>query len=265
MFDWLKSLPRVEPYIPDRQIVYAVGDVHGMIDLLKALVRKILKDAAAFPGYRPRIVFLGDFIDRGDHSKSVVDQLIAYSQSTHVDWTFLRGNHEDSLLRFLKDPEFGPQWVAYGGAPTFVSYGVPVPSSRQDGEAWAAAAEALSQAIGPAHLAFFESLATSFTCGTYFFAHAGVRPGVALADQSENDLLWIRGQFLHDKRNLPAIVVHGHSPDSEPYIDHRRIGVDTGAYATGRLTAVRLMGSGADLISVMSPNGLGMQQLGVWE
>lgn len=265
MFDWLKSLPRVEPHIPERQLIYAVGDVHGMIDLLKALVRRILKDAAVFPEFRARIVFLGDFIDRGDHSKGVIDQLIAYSQLTQVDWTFLRGNHEDSLLRFLKEPEFGPQWVAFGGAQTFASYGVPLPSNRQDIEAWSVAADALAEAIGPSHMAFLENLSTSFSCGSYFFVHAGVRPGVPLAEQSKNDLLWIRGQFLHDKRNLPAIIVHGHSPDAEPFIDYRRIGVDTGAYATGRLTAVRLMGSGAELISVMSPNGRSRHQLGVWE
>lgn len=264
MFDWLKSLPRVEPYIPEQQLVYAVGDVHGMIDLLKALVRKILKDAAGFPDFRARIIFLGDFIDRGDHSKGVIDQLIAYSQLTHVDWTFLKGNHEESLLRFLKDPEFGPQWLAYGAAPTFASYGVSLPANRQDSEAWSATAEALVAAIGPSHMAFLESLSTSYSCGSYFFAHAGVRPGVPLSEQSKNDLLWIRGQFLHDKRNLPAIIVHGHSPDAEPFIDHRRIGVDTGAYATGRLTAVRLMGSGAELISVMSPNGRSRHKLGVW-
>ena len=265
MFDWLKSPPRVEPYIPERHLIYAVGDVHGMIDLLKALVRKILKDAAEFPDHRARLIFLGDFIDRGDHSKGVIDQLIAYGQLTSVDWTFLRGNHEDSLLRFLKEPAFGPQWIAYGGAQTFASYGVAIPSNRQDSEAWTEAALLMARAIGPAHLSFLEALETSFRFGSYFFVHAGVRPGVALDEQSDSDLLWIRGQFLHDKRSLPAIVVHGHSPDSEPYIDHRRIGVDTGAYATGRLTAVRLMGSGAELISVMSPSGHGMRHLGVWE
>jgi serine/threonine protein phosphatase 1 len=265
MFDWLKSVPRVEPFIPDRQLVYAVGDVHGMIDLLKALVRKILKDASGFPEDRTRIVFLGDFIDRGDHSKAVIDQLIAYSHLTHVDWTFLRGNHEESLLRFLKDPEFGPQWLAFGAAPTFASYGVQLPSNRQDVDAWSSTAEAMAEAIGPSHLAFLESLSTSFCCGSYFFVHAGVRPGVPLAEQSKNDLLWIRGQFLNDRRNLPAIIVHGHSPDAEPFMDHRRIGVDTGAYATGRLTAVRLMGSGAELISVMSPNGRSRHQLGARE
>jgi serine/threonine protein phosphatase 1 len=145
------------------------------------------------------------------------------------------------MLTFLADPEFGPTWASYGGGPTLASYGVAAPTGRQP-EAWAEARDALTKAV-PAHqLRFLNALEPSVEYGDYIFVHAGLRPGVALEDQTEQDKLWIRDEFLQERRPFAKIVVHGHSPEAEPVMNAVRIGLDTGAYATGVLTAARLYG-----------------------
>ncbi|MEN9856587.1 MAG: hypothetical protein RL186_29 [Pseudomonadota bacterium] len=256
MFSWLKPTSKSKSkssdaaYIPDGQIVYAIGDLHGTIDLTHAMIARLLDDAKAFAPAHPHLVFLGDYVDKGDHSKDVVDALIALQRREDVTCTCIKGNHEDALLTFLDNPLFGPQWLAYGGGPTLQSYGVSLPVARATEELWQEMAGRFQAALPPEHLAFFQALPTSLFMGGYFFAHAGIRPGRALDEQEDGDLMWIRRQFLDDRRNLPAVIVHGHSPDLEPYQDHRRIGIDTGAYATGRLSAVRLFGAARDIICV---------------
>lgn len=226
--------------------IYAIGDIHGRADLLEDLLRQIYEDAAdcASP---PHLVYLGDYMDRGFESRRVLDILLS-DTSTAFQRYYLKGNHEAAMLRFLRDYRFGPQWAQFGGSETLVSYGVQPPRIRTDVEDWRIAQEALVEALPQSHLDFLNSLSLIVRLGQYAFVHAGVRPGRPLDEQEENDLLWIREPFLQDKSRHEAVIVHGHTPLRDPYADERRIAVDTGAYLTGRLTAVRLEGQAVDFI-----------------
>ena len=254
MFAWLKPKPNVSAQIPDGQLIYAIGDLHGMYGLAKAMVDHLLEDARQFSDAKPHLVVLGDYVDKGDQSDAVISLLIELSQRSDITTTFIKGNHEDALLTFLDNAEFGPQWMAYGGGPTLQSYGVSPPGNRATGELWEEVAQKFKAVLPAEHVAFLQSLPTSWALGGYFFVHAGIRPGRSLENQEDGDLMWIRRQFLDDRRKLPAVIVHGHSPDLEAYCDHRRIGIDTGAYATGKLTAARLFGPDVALMSVTREN-----------
>jgi len=225
---------------PPRRRIYAVGDIHGRADLLERMLLDIRKDALEGDYHGPPIlVFLGDYVDRGFQSKEVLDLLLGDLVSSFESY-FLKGNHEDAMLQFLDTPSMGPRWAEFGGMETLVSYGVTPPPTRTSREEWAIASGALNRALPPGHLDFLMNLRLSIQIGGYMFVHAGVRPGVALAEQAERDLLWIREEFLDDSRPLGAVIVHGHTPAIRPHHDSRRIGIDTGAYLSGRLTAVRL-------------------------
>lgn len=255
----LKSLfrprpPKISARIPSGLVAYAIGDVHGRADLLRTLLAGVLEDVAAV-GARPVLIGLGDYIDRGPGSREVVDLLLQVKQVAGLEAHFLRGNHDQALLDFLDDAEFGPTWGEYGGREALRSYGIDPPQGR-DAQAWAVAREAFAAILPAAHLAFFRDLEPRFVLGDYFFAHAGARPGVPLDEQDERDLYWIREPFLSDGRAFDKVVVHGHSADVAIHVDHRRIGVDTGAYATGRLTALRLLEDGRSFLFTRSgPNG----------
>ncbi len=190
---------------------------------------------------RSVVVFLGDYVDRGPDSAGVLDELIAL-QSQFDDIRFLRGNHEDTMLEFLDDASAGARWCAFGGDATMKSYGVTAPAAEAGGQAWERARKEFADAVPDAHVTFLRDLSYITTNGDYAFVHAGVRPGVLLAEQSQDDLLWIRDEFLDDDSRLEKVIVHGHTPEPEPFHSFRRIGVDTGAYASGVLTAVRLYG-----------------------
>ena len=238
-------------FMPDGKIAYAIGDIHGGVGLLHAMLDAIAeRHLADETEITPAIIFLGDYVDKGDDPKGVIDALIQRSQDQRFTWVFLKGNHEDALLTFLQHPEFGPQWLQFGGAPTLHSYGVTPPTARAEPEVWVETAEQFLGSIPSDHMEFFQNLGLAYRLGGYLFVHAGIRPGKPIEAQKDQDLLWIRSEFLEDRRALPFIVVHGHSPDMEPYADHRRIGVDTGAYATGRLTAVRLEDERVDWLHV---------------
>lgn len=235
--------------MPEGVIVFAMGDVHGRADLLELMLQYITHQARSMEGRRVLLIGLGDYIDRGPKSRQVVDHLLALRIAKNLEVHYLRGNHERIFLDFLVDPaRNGPSWRQYGGREALASYGVLAPEANDDEAAWLAARDALQAALPPAHLAFFEQLETSFELGDYFFAHAGAKPGAPLNAQLEEDLLWIRGPFLTDRRPFEKVVVHGHSPGTEVHIDDRRIGLDTGAYATGVLSAVRLEGADRQLI-----------------
>lgn len=221
--------------------VYAVGDVHGRHDLLEALLREIGRDVAATPpGDRPLLVFLGDYVDRGPGSAQVVEAVLRLRHEGDFEIRALKGNHEEALLRFLDDPHFGSTWAEHGGSATLASYGVRPPATRTDPVAWTDAAQAFAATLPAAHLAFYRGLDLMTEVGDYAFVHAGVRPGIALAHQEERDLLWIRGEFLQASGPFGKVIVHGHTPMEEPQVTPHRLGLDTGAYATGVLTAVRL-------------------------
>ncbi len=245
VFSWLK--PKLaQHFAPEGTIIYAVGDVHGRDDLLKQLIEKIGEDIRETAEDRKAIfVFLGDYVDRGMGSKSVIDLLIKWEKETtkaksKVEFHLLRGNHEEALLQFLDDPLFGQKWVTYGGAETLMSYGVQPPRLHIDEDAWIKASAQLGSAMSQDHLDFLRGLAASLVLGDYVFVHAGLKPGKKLEQQQEQDMLWIRNEFIEDNRKFEKMVVHGHTPEREPFIDHRRIGLDTGAYITGVLTAARL-------------------------
>jgi serine/threonine protein phosphatase 1 len=192
----------------------------------------------------PVLIFLGDYIDRGVETKQVIDRIIAIKDGAARSGVFevraLLGNHEQTMLAFLQNPEGGAAWMEFGGGETLVSYGLPRPAWRGDLESWREVQSALKRNLPTAHLDFLRELELSVAYGDYFFVHAGVRPGVPLNQQNPEDFLWIRGDFLDQPHKLGCIVVHGHTPREQPFLGRDRINIDTGAYATGVLTAVRL-------------------------
>lgn len=221
--------------------VWAIGDVHGCLDLLQGLLRRI---QAVQPANEPtRVVFLGDYVDRGPDSRGVLDALIAFAARTDTHAEFIRGNHDHVMQSFLADSAVGPAWHAMGAAATLASYGVASPVDPASPDGWPAVRVALQACIPREHLGFLARLRPSVESGDYFFTHAGVRPGRPLAKQKVTDLMWVRNAFLQDPRPLEKIIVHGHTPTASPYSDDRRVGIDTGAYASGALTGVLLEGT----------------------
>lgn len=258
MIGRLKSLivgRQAPPARVDGQLVYAVGDIHGRYDLLKELLAQVVADAAArAAGRRPVLVFLGDYVDRGPQSAEVVEALTWLQGRRDLEIHFLKGNHEQALLEFLDDPEAGADWLSFGGAETLRSYGVPVPSEP---EHLTPARDALLARMPAAHLRRLQALETLLIIGDYAFVHAGVRPGVALSAQAEEDLLWIRRDFIHAPGPFGKIIVHGHTwRDERPEVLAHRMGVDTGAYATGVLTALRLEDEAVGMLQARGAPGI---------
>ncbi|UPJ74468.1 metallophosphoesterase family protein [Bradyrhizobium sp. 187] len=229
----------VKPRLPDGVRIYAIGDVHGRADLLQSLLTVIDADLARSAPERAIQVFLGDYVDRGPDSRAVIDLLIERSKSHET--VCLKGNHEVFLLEVLKDPARLEEWRRYGGLLTLVSYGIN-PTMNPTPEQQIELIEGLREALPREHLSFLQQLRPSFACGDFFFVHAGVKPGVALERQKEEDLLWIREEFLESERRFGKYIVHGHTPVSVPDIRSNRINIDTGAYATGNLTLLTIQG-----------------------
>lgn len=216
---------------PDR--VYAIGDIHGRRDLLDKMIEAIARDLDRHPAPTALTVTVGDYVDRGSDSRGVIERLRENPFAT--PFVALRGNHESLLEEFLRDPSIADYWRRLGGLETLHSYGVDVaPLMRGRGHDEAAAA--LRAALPPSHVAFLASLRLTYSAGRYFFCHAGVRPGVALERQREEDLLWIREEFLESRADFGKVVVHGHTPREAPELRPNRINVDTGAFMSGQLT-----------------------------
>jgi serine/threonine protein phosphatase 1 len=233
--------------------LYAVGDIHGRRDLLERLMGMIEEDAASLPdGVKPQVVFLGDYVDRGLQSRDVIN-FFTSGAADKFDPVYLMGNHEEALLRFLQEAAFGSQWARYGGAETLYSYGLQPPNMRASlnshdemsaaRDAWSRVWNEFRTRLPAEHLAFFQSLKPYHVAGDYLFVHAGLRPGVNLENQTSRDMLWIREEFLDDAAPFPQMIVHGHTPMAALHYDNRRIGLDTGAFLSGRLTAARLTGT----------------------
>jgi serine/threonine protein phosphatase 1 len=258
---------------PAGSVIYAIGDIHGRADLCDRLHQAIREDAAARTSARRVVVYLGDYLGRGPEARRVIDTLLE-NPLPGFESIYLRGNHEDQFLRMLDgDVESGRHQLTYGGQQTLASYGI---SSPQDAGISAREVEALRQRdiaagwgdlasgvsdreieelqqemarrLPPDHVDFLRALRVSHREGDYLFVHAGIRPGTPVAEQAPRDMIWIRKRFLESDDDFGVVVVHGHTVSEEPVVRHNRIGIDTGAYATGRLTAVVLEGDTCTLL-----------------
>lgn len=233
------------------RVIYAVGDIHGCYAQLTALIEAIVADIAKLRNEQPvSIVFCGDYVDRGPESLKVLAALVWMARQAPVEVVFLRGNHEAMFLEFLETPDRALPWLNRDGARTLASYGV-VAAADED---CFRLRDRLLDAMPAAHLEFLRGLPVRISCGDYVFVHAGLRPGVALARQDEQDCLWIGDEFLSSDHAFEKVVVHGHSWTSDtPQVTDHRIGIDTGVYATGVLTAVRLHGASIAFVQSRLP------------
>lgn len=240
---------------PPGLLVFAFGDVHGQFELLNRMLQKIRVEVASTSGLRAHIIGLGDYIDRGPDSARVLDLLVGLSRDRSLDFTALKGNHEDVFLQFLDKPkEIGPLWMQIGGEDTLHSYGLSLPG-RPAASEFLKVRDDLASRLPTAHLSLMLNLSTRLTLADYFFCHAGIRHGVPLEDQSDQDLMWLRKGHTRDGEHLEKIIVHGHKPVMKPEIRPYRINVDTGAYLTGVLSCVVLDGNQVRAIQVSHSSG----------
>jgi serine/threonine protein phosphatase 1 len=243
--------PLAVPSGPRGHRAYVVGDIHGRLDLLDQLLAKIEADLKARPARKTLLVFVGDLIDRGPHSAQVIERLRTYRHAG-VRPIFLLGNHEEVLLRILAgDRSLISSWLRFGGIQCLKSYGVDATALRALDEA--AILTAIRAAVPRKHIEFLESFLDTCRFGDYLFVHAGVRPGVELELQSQTDLRWIREPFLFDESDHGFTVVHGHTISPEVEERANRIGIDTGAYRTGVLTALVIDGAERRFIDTKVP------------
>jgi len=227
--------------VPDGMRVYAIGDIHGRLDLLDELLASIAADdGARSRGVETHYVFLGDLIDRGPASRGVVERLIAFARERR-NVRFLMGNHEQVFLRAMAGDSRALRFlIRIGGRETLLSYGISEEDYRSlDFDELAVLA---ARKVPASHLAFLGGFEKWISLGDYLFVHAGLKPGVALEEQEHADLYWIRDEFLSHRDSFGPTIVHGHSITEDVDVRSNRIGIDTGAFATGRLTAIGLEG-----------------------
>lgn len=246
-------VPRTE----DGVCLYAIGDVHGRSDLLRQLFGEVAEHVRGLEaGVRPRLVMLGDYVDRGPDSRGVLDMLAGLQTRGLAQWglpadavevVLLRGNHEDFLTQFLEQPEDGSMWLVNGGIETLESFEIPAGLATR--EHYPEMAAALSEALGPRRRSLLYGLDLMHRSGDYVFVHAGVEPGLPLDRQSPQSLMWIREPFLSSTADLGGVIVHGHTIVPRPDVRTNRIGIDTGAYASGRLTCLVLQGERRTFLS----------------
>lgn len=229
--------------IPEGQLVYAIGDIHGEAGLLRQLLARLRADAARHAaGGAVTVIFLGDYLDRGPDSRQVLD-ILTDNPFPGASLHFLRGNHEQALLDFLITPVEAQAWLRFGGIETLASYGVRASPGLSDPARLSGLAQELAGRLPDTHLAFLRHTRLMTIVGDYAFVHAGIRPGVPLAAQQPDDLLWIRDGFVDRPFRSDHAIVHGHTIVDEPLLTGNRIAIDTGAYATGVLTALALSGT----------------------
>jgi serine/threonine protein phosphatase 1 len=225
--------------IPPERVsdVFAIGDVHGRLDLLLAAEQKI---ADRVRHGRPAIVVcVGDFVDRGVDSCGVIDHLVR-KMKPPLYRICICGNHDDAFLNFLREEQFDPAWLDFGGDKTLASYDVDVQALLRADPSGRQLKIAAREAVPDSHVGFLESLPVALSFGRYLFVHAGILPGRPLVEQSDLDLMWIREPFMSTGPELDVTVVHGHTPVGEIQYGPNRIGIDTGAYATGKLSVLHI-------------------------
>jgi len=225
--------------------IYAIGDVHGCLAELTALERKIVEDASEVSGEK-WIVLLGDYVDRGANSAGVLEHLLSPPPVGFTRFC-LAGNHEAMMLDFVDAPGAASPWLKVGGLETLASYGIHAPLAFWNNKR--AAKALLNSSIPAEHLALLRKMPLYLSLPGTVLVHAGIRRGIALDDQVEDDLLWIREQFFSVENATDLRVVHGHTPSPEPVVTPSKIGVDTGAFVTGILTAVKLTPEGHAFLS----------------
>lgn len=240
---WRMDLGAEEPEFA----VYAIGDVHGCLDLLRAAEEKIRRDVHQTK-VAGLIITLGDYVDRGPDSRGVLDHL-STEPGDNVRRIALCGNHDDLFLRFLDSPRAYPAWLDMGGRETLSSYGISGAYISVDSrESSDQLRKQLEAAVPCHHRAFLAGMPVSLRIGSYLFVHAGIRPGIPLEAQSDKDMMWIREPFLTRGPQLPITLIHGHTPGHVPSYGPGRIGIDTGAYASGKLAILKLLGGETSLL-----------------
>ena len=228
---------------PDDMRIYAIGDSHGCLDELKALDQMILDDLQARPVKSHKIIFLGDYVDRGPASAGCLQYLLE-RRTANSNVVCLRGNHEDKMVEFLANPiKLADSFLTYGGDTLAASYGVTAPSLSVSDDVMRKFCEELQAAVPTHHLDFIDNLLSHVILGDYMFVHAGIRPNVPLDQQKERDMMWIRSEFIPYTGLHEKVIVHGHTPQLQPEVMTNRINVDTLCYDTGNLTAVVLEGN----------------------
>lgn len=231
--------------LPPGLRIYAIGDIHGRLDLLKQLLDKIDADTKSTTS-AVKLVFLGDYIDRGLQSKHVLDYLLLLAEQASDEQKphFILGNHEQVMRELIKGGNLKllQDWLTFGGRETLMSYGIR-PTALNNAAGLTAMMDDFIAKVPKSHVELLNSMETSVSYGDYFFCHAGARHGVPLSDQTEQDLVWIRRDFMANTKKYEKMIVHGHTISETAELLPHRINIDTGAYATGRLTAVGLEGT----------------------
>lgn len=237
-------------------VVYAIGDIHGRLDLLDQIETTIAADISITRPEQPLICYLGDYVDRGPHSAQVLDRLCALGD-TSPKRIFLKGNHEDRMIDFLAAPQKnGPAWMKFGGREALESYGLIVPDNMAEGD-WLLLRDCFDAAIPAKHRAFLDDLRIGLRWQGYLLVHAGLDPERPITAQMAHDLMWIREPFLSSDRDWGFTVVHGHVIVEGPVFRANRIGIDTGAYQSGRLSCLVLNENGTRLIQTqLSPSSV---------
>jgi serine/threonine protein phosphatase 1 len=240
LFGLKQDSPDRAACIPEGQRIYAIGDVHGRLDLLDALIARIDADDAARSPSRTTLIFLGDLVDRGPESRAVVERVMQLKAS-RLDVRIIAGNHEEIVIRaWAGDKRSAGLLNKVGGRETLLSYGVS--EHDYDMADLAEVTRLAGEHIPQDHIDFFSGAEDWIEAGDYLFVHAGIRPGYALAEQETSDLRWIRREFTEHRGDFGHVVIHGHSITENVDEQPNRIGIDTGAFATGKLTAIGLEG-----------------------
>ena len=220
--------------------IYCIGDIHGSITELVQLHSSIVSDGLNYDGHKS-IIYLGDYVDRGNNTREVIECL-STTPLQGFESIFLKGNHEVFLLRFLEDASVGDAWFRFGGLKTLESYGIDITHSPKSASDYRDIQAQFIAEFPMLHKMFLLNGKLSYSSGNYFFCHAGINPRYSLAKQTEEDLLWIRDEFINCQSKFEKVIIHGHTISENVEIHHNRIAIDTGAYRTGILSCLVLEG-----------------------